>query len=74
MFVYIQCRRRRPGPPIDCILSFLFPAETDVLVPVLSQSTDVVVVNFSQQNATLTGQEEEGDVQLKVSYLYFVIF
>ena len=46
MFVYIQCRRRRPGPPIDCILSFLFPAETDVLVPVFSQSTDVVVVNF----------------------------
>ena len=32
--------------PIDCILSFLFPAETDVLVPVFSQSTDVVVVNF----------------------------
>ena len=32
--------------PIDFILSFLFPAETDVLVPVLSQSTDVVVVNF----------------------------
>ena len=31
---------------IDCILSFLFPAETDVLIPVLSQSTDVVVVNF----------------------------
>ena len=25
---------------------FLFPAETDVLVPVFSQSTDVVVVNF----------------------------
>ena len=23
-----------------------FPAETDVLIPVLSQSTDVVVVNF----------------------------
>ena len=39
MFVYIPCRRRR-------ISSFLFPAETDVLVPVLSQSTDVVVVNF----------------------------
>ena len=32
--------------PIDCILSILFPAETDVLVPVFSQSTDVVVVNF----------------------------
>ena len=32
--------------PTDCILSFLFPAETDVLVPVLSRSTDVVVVNF----------------------------
>ena len=32
--------------PIDCILSFLFPAETDVLDPVLSQATDVVVVNF----------------------------
>ena len=32
--------------PIDCILTFLFPAETDVLVPALSQSTDVVVVNF----------------------------
>ena len=32
--------------PSDCILSFLFPAETDVLVPVFSQSTDVVVVNF----------------------------
>ena len=30
----------------DCILSFLFPAKTDVLVPVLSKSTDVVVVNF----------------------------
>ena len=29
-----------------CILTFLFPAETDVLVPVFSQSTDVVVVNF----------------------------
>ena len=32
--------------PTDCILSFLFLAETDVLVPVFSQSTDVVVVNF----------------------------
>ena len=32
--------------PTDCIVSFLFPAETDVLVPVFSQSTDVVVVNF----------------------------
>ena len=32
--------------PTDCILSFLFPAEIDVLVPVFSQSTDVVVVNF----------------------------
>ena len=32
--------------PSDCILSFLFPAETDVLVPVLSRSTDVVVVSF----------------------------
>ena len=31
--------------PTDCTLSFLFPAETDVLVPVFSQSTDVVVVN-----------------------------
>ena len=30
---------------VVCILSFLFPAETDVLVPVFSQSTDVVVVN-----------------------------
>ena len=28
------------------ILSFLFPAETEVLVPVFSRSTDVVVVNF----------------------------
>ena len=48
MFVYIQCRRRRPTDRLHlpCILSFLFPAETDVLVPVLSQSTDVVVVNF----------------------------
>ena len=41
--VYIQCRRRWPT---DCILSFLFPDETDVLVPVFSQATDVVVVNF----------------------------
>ena len=32
--------------PNDCILTFLFPAETDVLVPFFSQSTDVVVVNF----------------------------
>ena len=30
----------------DCILSFLFPAETDVPVQVFSQSTDVVVVNL----------------------------
>ena len=32
--------------PNDCILTFLFPAETDVLVAVFSQSTDVVIVNF----------------------------
>ena len=32
--------------PTDGILTFLFPPETDVLVPVFSQSTDVVVVNF----------------------------
>ena len=28
------------------ILSFLFPTETDILVLVFSQSTDVVIVNF----------------------------
>ena len=32
--------------PTDCILSFVFAFETNVLVPVFSQSTDVVVVNF----------------------------
>ena len=32
--------------PTDCILSFLFLAETDVLFPVFSQSTGVVVVNL----------------------------
>ena len=32
--------------PTDRILTFLFPAETDGLVPVFSQATDVVVVNF----------------------------
>ena len=32
--------------PTDCISSFLFPAETYVLVPVFSQSIDVDVVNF----------------------------
>ena len=32
--------------PTDCILSSLFPAETDVVVPVFSQSRDVVLVNF----------------------------
>ena len=32
--------------PTYCILSFLFSAETEVLVPVFSQSTDVVVVKF----------------------------
>ena len=32
--------------PTDCIFSFLFAPDTDVLVPVFSQSTDVVVVNF----------------------------
>ena len=32
--------------PTDYILIVLFPAETDVLVPVFSQSTDVVVVNL----------------------------
>ena len=28
----------------DCILSFLFPVEMDILVPVASQKTDVVIV------------------------------
>ena len=32
--------------PTDRILTFFFPAETNVLAPVFSQSTDVVVVNF----------------------------
>ena len=32
--------------PTEWMLSFLFPTETDVLIPVFSQSTDVVVVNF----------------------------
>ena len=32
--------------PTDYILSFLFAAETDVLFPAFSHSTDVVVVNF----------------------------
>ena len=32
--------------PTNCILSFLFPTETDVPVPVFSQLTDAVVVNF----------------------------
>ena len=32
--------------PTDRILTYLFLAETDVLVPVFSQSTDVVVVSF----------------------------
>ena len=32
--------------PTDGILSFLFAAETDVLVQVFFQSTDVVVINF----------------------------
>ena len=41
--IYILCHRR----PTDRLhLNFLFLAETDVLVPVFSQSTDVVVVNF----------------------------
>ena len=31
--------------PTDYILSFLFPAETDVLVAAFPQSTDIVVVN-----------------------------
>ena len=42
IYVYIQCRRR----PTDRLHLFLFSAETDVRVPVLSQSTEVVVVNF----------------------------
>ena len=57
-------------PPTDCILSFLFPAETDVLVPVFSQSTDVVVVNFvmvlkfpnvRQVNTNLLVEEHQGN-------------
>ena len=28
----------------DCILSFLFPVEMDVVVPVASQKTDVVIM------------------------------
>ena len=31
--------------PTDCILSFLFPTETDVLVPVFPVN-NIVVVNF----------------------------
>ena len=42
--VYIQCRHRRPTDQLH--LKFPFPTETDVLVPVFSQSTDIIVVNF----------------------------
>ena len=33
--------------PTDCILSFLFPAETEVLVPVFSQSTDLHILWYT---------------------------
>ena len=39
--------------PTDYILIVLFPAETDVLVPVFSQSTDVVVVVLKFPNVNI---------------------
>ena len=46
IYVYIQ-RRSRPADRMHLKFLFFFHAETDVLVPVLSQSTDVLVVNFA---------------------------
>ena len=58
--------------PTDRILSFFFPAETDVLVPVFSQSTDVVVVNFvvvlkfPNVSEVMTRKGNESIVQKKI--------
>ena len=70
--------------PTDCILSFLFSAETDVLVPVFSQSTDVDVVNFvvvlkvpycvTQGNISfpsLLGFVSGARTSVSVSFIYF---
>ena len=42
--------------PTHCI--FLFPAETDVLVPIFSQSTDVVVVVLKFPNECVTNEPQ----------------
>ena len=42
IFIWRSCCRR----PLLCLNSLMFPADTEVLVPVLSWLRDVVVVNF----------------------------
>ena len=60
-----------------CILSFLSTAETDVLVPVLSQSTDGVVVSFvvvlKFPNVTIRTTKTVESVQLNGVVVSFVV-
>ena len=60
-----------------CILSFLSTAETDVLVPVLSQSTDGVVVSFvvvlTFPNVTIRTTKTVESVQLNGVVVSFVV-
>ena len=60
-----------------CILSFLYIAETGVLVPVLSQSTDGVVVSFvvalNFPNVTIRMTKTVESVQLNGVVVSFVV-
>ena len=56
-----------------CILSFLSTAETDVLVPVLSQSTDGVVVVLKFPNVTIRTTKTVESVQLNGVVVSFVV-
>ena len=61
--------------PTDCILSFLFSAETDVLAPVFCQSTDVVVVNFvvvlKSPKIGIVAQSSVANPDLHFNYYYY---
>ena len=63
--------------PTDCISTFLSPAETDVLAPVLSQWTDGVSVSFAVvlkfPNITIRAANAVESVQLNSVVQGFVV-
>ena len=60
--------------PTDGILSFLFAAETDVLVQVFFQSTDVVVINFVVVLKFFVVQHATTIVRLVCLFLFLSFF